>query len=126
MEMGLGDLQYNESWLCPLQISRPSQRKWGRDGNDVFRENSTHAIKYKWLKLSSSEDPTKRHQQTNTNNEVIIQTIQIHSQPPLIHPLNITLETFKMRATTTFLFIAGLVGTAMASADTIYYSDDTW
>lgn len=62
----------------------------------------------------------------NNNNSKNIQTKDPQLQPPLISSFNYQpFPTSKMRATTTLLFIAGLVSTAFA-ADTIYFSDENW
>lgn len=60
----------------------------------------------------------------NYNNS--IHTKQTKQQPSILYsPQNNYLPISKMRATSTILFIAGLVGTAFA-ADTFQYSDENW
>lgn len=62
----------------------------------------------------------------NNNNSKHIQTKDPQLQPLLISSFNYQpFPISKMRATTTILFIAGLVSTAFA-ADTIYFSDENW
>lgn len=62
----------------------------------------------------------------NNNNSENIQKKDPQLQPPLISSFNYqSFPTSKMRVTTTLLFIAGLVSTALA-ADTIYFSDENW